>query len=98
MHELAYIILLYALIINLTSFLLMGADKRAARRKRPRVSERTFMLFAVIGGSIGVLLGMRCFRHKTLHRKFTVGVPLILAAQLATAVCVILRCEAILGR
>ena len=71
----------------------MLADKLKAKKKKWRIKEATLMGCAAIGGSIGVLAGMYTFRHKTLHKKFTVGVPLILAFQIisATALTVWLR-------
>ena len=71
----------YLLIINALGFLLMLVDKWKARKNRWRVRESTLLLIAALGGSVGSLLGMYLFRHKTLHLKFTVGIPLILAAQ-----------------
>ena len=80
----------YLIIINLLGFALMAADKKRAREGRRRVRERTLLLFAALGGSAGVLLGMIELRHKTLHRKFTVGVPAILMAQVALAVLAVM--------
>lgn len=71
--------------VNLLAFFLMGLDKRRARRGKWRISERTLFLSAIFGGSIGTIFGMRCFRHKTKHRSFTVGIPVILAFQLLLA-------------
>ena len=71
----------YLLIINALGFLLMLVDKWKAKKNRWRVRESTLLLIAALGGSVGSLLGMYLFRHKTLHLKFTVGIPLILAAQ-----------------
>lgn len=71
----------YLTIINAAGFLLMLADKRRARKKLWRIPERTLMTVAALGGSAGSLLGMYLFRHKTRHRKFTVGIPLILCVQ-----------------
>lgn len=76
-------LLLYLLIINAIGFLLMLVDKWKAKNKRWRIPEATLMGVAVIGGSVGSLLGMHMFRHKTRHPKFTLGIPLILALQLA---------------
>ena len=75
--------LIYLLIVNASAFLLMLADKRKAQKKLWRIPEATLMTAAALGGSIGALLGMYTFRHKTRHPKFTVGIPLILIAQLA---------------
>lgn len=77
--------LIYLLIVNALSFLLMLIDKQKARKKKWRVPEATLMGFAAIGGSIGALMGMYTFRHKTLHKKFTIGIPLILVLQVAAA-------------
>ena len=87
------ILLWYLLIVNAAGFLLMLADKLKARKKKWRIKEATLMGCAAIGGSIGVLAGMYTFRHKTLHTKFTVGVPLILAVQviLATVLTICLK-------
>ena len=74
-------LLVYLLIINAAAFSLMLADKLKARRNKWRIPENTLMAAALLGGSIGALCGMYLFRHKTRHPKFTVGVPLILAAQ-----------------
>ena len=78
-------LLFYLIIVNAVSFVLMLVDKQKARKKKWRISEATLMGGAAIGGSIGALLGMYTFRHKTKHPKFTVGVPLILAAQILFA-------------
>lgn len=83
-------ILIYLLIINAASFLLMMEDKRRARKKLWRIPEARLLLFAALGGSIGSLAGMYTFRHKTLHLKFTLGIPLILAAQVALSVLFLL--------
>lgn len=74
--------LFYLLLINAAAFVLMLADKRRARKFRWRIPERTLMLSAALGGSIGALLGMHLFRHKTRHPKFTLGIPAILIAQI----------------
>lgn len=80
------LILLYLLIINAIGFTLMLADKGAAKKNLWRIPESTLMTAAAFGGSIGSLLGMYTFRHKTKHLKFTLGIPLILIAQIALAV------------
>lgn len=83
--------LLYLLLINAAAFLLMLADKVKARKNRWRIPERTLIGSALLGGSIGALLGMYTFRHKTRHLKFTLGVPAILIAQIALAVFLITK-------
>ena len=82
---------LYLLLINAAAFLLMLADKRKARKNRWRIPERTLILTALLGGSIGALLGMYTFRHKTRHLKFTLGIPAILLAQLSLAIWIFLK-------
>ncbi|MBQ7099641.1 MAG: DUF1294 domain-containing protein [Oscillospiraceae bacterium] len=83
--------LLYLLLINAAAFVLMLADKVKARKNRWRIPERTLIGSALLGGSIGALLGMYTFRHKTRHLKFTLGVPAILIAQIALAVFLITK-------
>lgn len=78
----------YLLIINALGFLLMLVDKWKAKKNRWRVRESTLLLIAALGGSVGSLLGMYLFRHKTLHLKFTLGIPLILAGQCIAAVLI----------
>ena len=75
--------ILYLLIINAIAFLLMLIDKQKARKKKWRIQDATLMGVAALGGSIGALAGMYTFRHKTLHKKFTLGIPAILVGQLA---------------
>lgn len=77
------LLMIYLVIINLIAFLTFGADKRRARRDKRRVRESTLFLLAAIGGSIGALLGMYVFRHKTRHWYFCVGIPAILILQIA---------------
>lgn len=77
---------IYIILINLIAFVVFGIDKRKARKGQWRVPESTLFILALIGGSIGALLGMLAFRHKTKHRKFTIGIPLILALQIALLV------------
>lgn len=75
------VLLTYLEIINVLSFILMGADKFFAKRDMRRIPEATLMGVAVIGGSIGAIAGMYCFRHKTRKPRFYVGLPVILAIQ-----------------
>lgn len=84
-------LLIYLLIINAVGFLLMLVDKCKARKKLWRIPEATLMTVAAIGGSIGSLLGMYTFRHKTKHIKFTLGIPVILVIQIFAAVYLIYR-------
>ena len=77
---------LYLVLINALACGLMLADKRRARKKLWRIPESTLMVTALLGGSLGALVGMYTARHKTRHAKFTVGIPLILALQLLAGI------------
>ena len=79
-------LLLYLAAVNLVTFAVYGADKRRAKKDRRRVSEKTLFLLAIIGGSVGALLGMKVFRHKTRHWYFVWGIPAILLVQIALPV------------
>lgn len=79
----------YLLAINVLTFLTYGVDKLKARKSWWRISEKTLLLLAILGGSIGAWVGMRLWRHKTLHKKFRYGVPAIIIAQIAIAVYLI---------
>lgn len=80
------IILGYLLAVNIASFFLYGIDKYKAKKGRWRISEATLLLMAVIGGSIGAWAGMRLWHHKTMHKKFKYGIPIIIIIQVALAV------------
>lgn len=84
-------IAVYLVLINLLTFAAYGIDKRKAQKNAWRIKESTLLLLAAAGGSVGALLGMQIFRHKTKHPKFTVGVPLILLVQIGLAVWWVLR-------
>ena len=76
-------LLYYILCINLLTFLVYGIDKDKAKKGSWRISEATLLLLANIGGSVGAWLGMKTWHHKTMHKKFKYGLPLILLAQIA---------------
>jgi len=76
------LLLLYFLLINSISFFYIGIDKMKAQLNRRRVSEKTLWLLALIGGSLGILLGMNFFRHKTKKISFQTILAVILAVQL----------------
>lgn len=73
--------IIYLLAVNIIAFLMYGIDKSRARRGKWRISEKTLIGIAVIGGSIGALLGMLVFHHKTKHWYFRFGIPAILLIQ-----------------
>ena len=81
----------YLIGINILTFLIYGIDKWKARRGKWRIPEGTLIWLAIAGGSIGALLGMSLFRHKTQHRKFTLGIPAILLVQVVLIYFFILR-------
>ena len=76
-------IALWVLFWSILDFVLMGVDKRKAKKHRWRVPGKAFFLIALVGGSPGAILGMYTFRHKTRHWYFKWGLPAILIAQLA---------------
>lgn len=81
--------LIYLLIINALSFLLMLIDKQKAKKDCWRIPEKTLIIVALLGGSLGAIAGMKLFRHKTKHPKFSVGLPVILAVQVVLAVVIL---------
>ena len=81
-----HIALIYFAAINVVTFFLYGIDKWKAKRSKWRLSEATLIWMAVVGGSIGAWLGMKTWHHKTQHKKFKYGLPLILLMQIAAAV------------
>lgn len=83
-------IVAYLLLINAISFLIMRLDKEKAKKNAWRISERTLLSLAALLGSIGILAGMKVFRHKTKHPKFTIGVPIMLAIQIVLGILVLI--------
>lgn len=79
-------IAIYLILVNLTGFIQMFVDKRKAQKGAWRIPEKTLFLIAIIGGSIGSILGMYTFRHKTKHMSFVIGMPLILILQIVLTV------------
>ena len=79
-------IICYLLAVNIATFFLYGIDKYKAKKNQWRISEATLLLMAVIGGSIGAWVGMRIWHHKTMHKKFEYGIPIIIILQVALAV------------
>ncbi len=81
----------YLIVMNVIAFIIYGADKAKARRGLWRVSERTLLTLAALGGAGGAWLAMHVFRHKTKHRKFTVCVPLFIVLWGAMLAALIVR-------
>ena len=89
MEDIWLIILIYLAAVNLFGLIIMGVDKSRAKRRKWRIPEATLFLVAVIGGSIGSILGMYLFRHKTKHWYFVVGMPVILVLQLIAVAIIV---------
>ena len=85
MKDLLPVLGVWLLLLNTAAFAAMGADKRRAGARKWRVPETTLLLLAVFGGSVGGILGMLVFHHKTKKPKFSLGLPLILLAQAGLA-------------
>ena len=85
-----YFIAAYFIIINIVGFASMGIDKRKAQRNAFRIPEATLFAIALVGGSLGSTLGMRCFHHKTKHWYFRFGMPIILLIQISILVFLVL--------
>ncbi len=74
--------LIYLILINLITFVLMGVDKKKARNNQWRISENTLWFCALLFGAIGVWLGMKIFHHKTKHTSFKIGIPILILLEL----------------
>ena len=83
----------YLLAVNITTFLVYGIDKYKAKKGKWRISEATLLTMAAIGGSIGAWAGMRLWHHKTMHKKFKYGIPVIIILQVALAVYLLTNFE-----
>ncbi|MEE1087249.1 MAG: DUF1294 domain-containing protein [Schaedlerella sp.] len=81
--NIALVIFIYIVAINLIGLLVMAIDKQRAKKNGWRIPEKTFFIISLIGGSIGTWAGMYTFRHKTKHWYFVVGMPLILILHIA---------------
>lgn len=85
------LLMIYLILMNATGLVLMLADKIKARKNLWRIPEATLMWVAGLGGSLGIFAGMRLFRHKTLHPKFSIGVPVILAVHIIVGILLFAR-------
>lgn len=86
-----YFIIGYLICINLAGLASMGIDKRKAVRRQWRIPEATLFLIALLGGSLGSIIGMQLFRHKTRHWYFVVGMPAVFFLELALLLRIVLR-------
>ena len=76
------ILLFFIIGINVITFVVYGIDKLKAKKEKWRIPEATLLLLAILGGSMGAWCGMKVWHHKTLHKKFKYGIPLILIVQI----------------
>lgn len=76
----------YLIFVNVITFFIYGIDKYKAKHKKWRISETALLLWAIIGGSIGAIAGIKIWHHKTMHKKFKYGVPAILLLQTVLAI------------
>ncbi|MBH5316474.1 DUF1294 domain-containing protein [Paenibacillus sp. GSMTC-2017] len=84
-----YIVIAYLIFINVYGFILMGQDKSKAKRRARRVPEKHFFLISAVGGALGTWYGMKKWRHKTQHRTFTIGIPLLLVVNISVIAAMI---------
>ena len=84
-------IIIYLIIINIIAFLAMFIDKKKAKKGRWRIKESTLLFLALMGGSIGEIIGMHVFHHKTQKPKFFIGVPVIIVLQILLIIAINLK-------
>lgn len=83
-----YWIIGYVLFLNVYLYWIMGKDKQSAKSGQTRVPERHIFIFSILGGAIGTYLAMYHYRHKTKHKSFTIGIPIIIAIQLIIVILI----------
>lgn len=76
-------LLYYLAVVNTITFIVYGIDKLKAKKRKWRIPESTLLLLAIIGGSVGAWCGVKVWNHKTLHKKFIYGIPLIVIIQIS---------------
>ena len=86
-----HLIVIYLVAVNVVTFFLYGIDKWKAKHSKWRIPEATLLGLAVIGGSIGAILGMKVWHHKTMHKKFQFGIPVIILLQIALIIWIYSR-------
>ena len=85
------LLLIYLVIMNVNGFIMMAVDKYKAKHHAWRINEKSFFLISLIGGSLGTIMGMYTFHHKTKHWYFVYGLPIILLGQVGLWI-LYLRC------
>ena len=85
------IVFIVMAMMSQVSFAAFGIDKSKEKAGHWRISERTLFLTAILGGGIGAFLGMKVFHHKTLHKQFAIGIPVIMIVQVILAVFLAVR-------
>lgn len=86
-----YIFIIYFIFISLVTFIVTALDKYKAKRGKFRISEATLFVLAILGGALSEYLTMLTIRHKTLHKRFMIGLPAIIILQLALIIFVLIR-------
>lgn len=81
----------YIIVVNIFTVILMRIDKQKAIKNQFRIPERTFFLLSILGGAIGTYIGMKAYRHKTQHAKFTIGIPILIIWNLVAFIYVVLN-------
>ena len=90
--QFSHIVIIYLVLINLAAFVLMGLDKRKAKKNLWQIPEKTLFLSAILGDSAGAIAGMYAFHHKTRHWYFVIGMPLILVIQIGLGIWLMSLC------
>ena len=90
-----HVVLAYFITVNVLGLVLFGIDKWKAKNDKWRISEATLLSLTVIGGSIGTWVGMKVWHHKTMHKKFKYGIPLVMVLQLALLLFTLYRLNSI---
>ncbi len=85
LENITFLFIICLVILNLFGFVQFGVDKAKAQKGQWRIPEKTLFVTALLGGSLGCILGMKVFHHKTQHKSFTIGMPAILVLQIVVA-------------
>lgn len=91
MENYLILFLIYLLVINFYAVVITVSDKKLAKSWARRVPEKKLFITAALGGSLGMYITMRKIRHKTLHKRFMIGIPLIMAAQCVLIIFVLMK-------